>query len=129
MTTPATESDRAPTVHQGLRVDHSDPAALRDAIDAAIDYRGDVTLTLASTDDPVTGYLFDVTPARNGRPATLRLLPADGSPRITIPASDLTAIEFTGRDTALGKSFGTWVRKYLTNKGLDVSAARPSAPA
>ena len=46
----------------------------------------------------------------------IRLLPADGAERITIPLRDVAAIQFTGRDTAEGRSFETWVRKYVQRK-------------
>jgi hypothetical protein len=41
-----------------------------------------------------------------------RMLPADGSPRVNIPYSEIAALMFSDRDPAAGKSWEAWVRKY-----------------
>jgi len=42
----------------------------------------------------------------------VRLLPRDSDQKVTIAYSDIAALAFTGRDTAAGKSWEAWVRKY-----------------
>ncbi len=37
---------------------------------------------------------------------------ATGNQRLAIPYSEIASIAFTGRDTAAGKSYEAWVRKY-----------------
>lgn len=100
---------------QGLSVDRTDAAAFLEALAMALDYRGDVTLTRVDGSQ-LTGYLYDRQPARREAPPRLRLLPADGSPRVTLSESEIVRIEFSGRDTASGKSFETWMRKYVEKK-------------
>jgi hypothetical protein len=92
-------------------------ADVRAVIEKAFDYRGDVTITRKSKDSDkegaqVTGYLFD----RRRRPtlesSVVRLMLADSNERPSIPYSEIAAIAFTGRDTAAGKSYEAWVKKY-----------------
>jgi hypothetical protein len=106
---------------QGYSVDASDQAALRKAIDLALNYRGDVTITTRSSPLAIEGYAFD---RREDGVLGLcvRMIPRDGAPRITIPLTDIARIEFTGKDTASGKSFATWVKKYIEKKAAGESA-------
>ena len=77
-------------------------------MDVAFDYRGDVTLELASG-ETVTGYIFN----RNSAAVSpiLQLFPKDQSGTRVIPYADILAIAFTGEDTASGKSWEIWVTK------------------
>jgi hypothetical protein len=89
---------------------------VRAALEKAFDYRGDVTLTLKDGQN-VEGYIFDR--RSNGTrlsDCSVRLMPANQSGRLSIAYSDIAAIAFTGRDTAAGKSFAAWVRKYNEKK-------------
>jgi hypothetical protein len=81
---------------------------IRAAFEKAFDYRGDVTLTLKDG-SKVEGYIFDR--RSNGRTlgdCAVRLFPKDQAEKIAIPYSEVARVEFTGRDTAAGKSFETW---------------------
>lgn len=110
------------TASQGLVVKADDPAQLDRAIEMALDYRGDVTIGRRSGGNPVSGYLFDRTPATSTREATVRVVPGDGGERVTIPLADIESVTFTGRDTAAGKSFETWMRNYVDSKLAGESA-------
>jgi hypothetical protein len=44
------------------------------------------------------------------------MFPKDRDEKIAISYADIAALEFTGRDTAAGKSFETWVKKYQEKK-------------
>lgn len=103
-------------VSQGYVADANDPAALRRAIDLAFDYRGDVTITRKSSPDPVEGYIFDRKTDRSTGELIARVMIKDSEQRINIPFSDIARIAFTGKDTASGKSFETWVKKYVQKK-------------
>ena len=46
----------------------------------------------------------------------VRLFPKDRPEKIAIPYSDVAGLAFTGRDTAAGKSWAAWVKKYLEKK-------------
>jgi hypothetical protein len=90
-------------------------AELRDALEKAFDYRGDVTIT-RKDGSRVEGYVFD---RRNGPTldaSMVRLIPQNSSQKISIAYSDIAALAFSGRDTAAGKSWEAWVRKYWERK-------------
>lgn len=106
----------------GTVVDASNPEALRRALDAAVDYRGDVTIVRRSTGQPIEGYVFDCASNSNTNQSTLRLMPKDGSERVSIPVDDIEQIQFSAKDPAAGKSFDTWVKKYVAKKLAGESA-------
>lgn len=79
----------------------SDRAAV---ITAAVDYRGDVTLNL-TTGEPLIGYVF------NFDGSIVSLYPKDSADTRSIPLAEITAVIFTGVDTAAGKSWDVWLKK------------------
>jgi hypothetical protein len=92
------------------------PEEIRSALDKAFDYRGDVTITLLNG-NVVEGYVFDRrSESPDLRDCRVRVFPSTGQGRISIPYSEIARLEFTGRDTAAGRSFELWVRKYQERK-------------
>ncbi len=81
----------------------------------AFDYRGDVTLTLKDN-SKIEGYLFDRTTGSSLTNSFVRVLPKDSNQKLKIAYADITALAFTGRDTAAGKSWEAWVGKYWGKK-------------
>jgi hypothetical protein len=90
-------------------------AEINEALEKAFDYRGDVTLTLKDG-RTVAGYVFDRRTGRTLAESAVRIMPATERTKLTIPYSDIAALAFTGRDTAAGKTFEAWVRKYWEKK-------------
>jgi hypothetical protein len=88
---------------------------IRQALDQAFDYRGDITLTLRDG-QAVEGYLFDRRVGKSLTDSFAKILPKDNSARRTIAYGDIAKLEFTGKDTAHGKSFETWLKKYNEKK-------------
>jgi hypothetical protein len=88
---------------------------LRSALEKAFDYRGDITLTLKDG-SRVEGYIFDRVTGATLSSSFLRLLPRDSNQRVKISYADIAALAFSGRDTAAGKSWEAWVRKYWEKK-------------
>jgi hypothetical protein len=86
-------------------------ADIRAVIEKAFDYRGDVTVTRKDSSE-ITGYLFDRRVGPTLENSVVRLMLATTNERPAIPYSEIAAIAFTGRDTAAGKSYEAWVRKY-----------------
>jgi len=80
-------------------------------LEKAFDYRGDVTIT-RKDGSKVEGYIFDRRTGKTLVDSVVRLYPKDSSQKISIPYADIAALAFTGRDTAAGKSFEAWTRKY-----------------
>lgn len=83
----------------------------RIALEKAFDYRGDVTIT-RKNGSTVEGYIFDRRTGKTLHDSVVRLFPKDSNEKVAIHYSDIAALNFTGRDTAAGKSFEAWVRKY-----------------
>ncbi|MCZ6445342.1 MAG: hypothetical protein O6758_04065 [Planctomycetota bacterium] len=112
-------SDKSPDNRdtlQGLACDASNPHELRRALDEALDYRGDVTITRKSTGESIQGYVFDRTSAATLSDSKIRIIPTNGGQRVTIPYDDIAQVRFSGKDTAAGRSFETWMKKYVRNK-------------
>jgi len=86
-------------------------ADIRAVIEKAFDYRGDVTVT-RKDGSQVTGYLFDRRIGKTLAESVIRLMLEKASERPAIAYSDIAAIAFSGRDTAAGKSYEAWVKKY-----------------
>jgi hypothetical protein len=96
---------------QGWIPDLATDADIRTVIEKAFDYRGDVTLT-RKDGTQFTGYLFDRRAGKTLNDSVIRLMLASSNERPAISYSDISAIAFTGRDTAAGKSYEAWVKKY-----------------
>jgi hypothetical protein len=90
-------------------------AEIREALEKAFDYRGDVTLTLKDG-RTVNGYVFDRRTGATLADSAVRVIPANERAKLTVAYSDIAALAFTGRDTAAGKSFEAWVKKYWEKK-------------
>jgi hypothetical protein len=88
---------------------------LREGLEKAFDYRGDVTVT-RKDGSSVEGYIFDRRSAPSLSESRIRVLPKDQSARLSIPYSDIASLAFTGRDTAAGKCWEAWLTKYWEKK-------------
>ncbi len=96
---------------------------IREALEKAFDYRGDITLT-RKDGSSVEGYLYDRRTGKTLADSVVRIMPSPvkGVPastsvqRVNVPYNEVAAIKFTGRDTAAGKSFDAWVKKYWEKK-------------
>ena len=90
-------------------------AEIREALEKAFDYRGDITIT-QKDGSQIVGYLFDRRSGASLADSFVRLIPANDRVKVSIAYSDIAAIAFTGRDTAAGKTFEAWVKKYWEKK-------------
>lgn len=98
-------------------------AEVRDALEKAFDYRGDVTIT-RKDGSVVEGYLYDRRTGASLTDSVVRIIPTPpkGTPtgtavqRVNVPYSDVAGLKFSGRDTAAGKTFEAWVKKYWEKK-------------
>lgn len=117
------------TVHENLQdwmPSLATEEEIRFALEKAFDYRGDLTITLKDG-RKIDGYVFD---RRSDSPrlqdCVVRILPKNQPGKLSVAYSDIAALAFTGKDTAAGKSFEAWVKKYKekkargeTNVGID----------
>jgi len=90
------------------------------ALETAFDYRGDVTITRRDG-SLVEGYIFDRRHASTLTQSVVRVIPKDSQQKLTISYSDIAALAFSGRDTAAGKSWEAWVRRYWEKKAAGES--------
>jgi hypothetical protein len=96
---------------------------IRDALEKAFDYRGDITVT-RKNGSTVEGYLYDRRTMPTLEQSVIRLIPSPAKgaaastsvERVNIAYSDIAGLQFSGRDTAAGKSFDAWVKKYWEKK-------------
>jgi transcriptional antiterminator Rof (Rho-off) len=88
---------------------------IRDALEKAFDYRGDVTLTLKDG-RVVQGYVFDRRTGKSLEDSVVRVIPAGERSKLSIAYSQIAALAFTGRDNAAGRTFDAWIRKYWERK-------------
>ncbi|HSM88097.1 MAG TPA: hypothetical protein VLT16_18220 [Candidatus Limnocylindrales bacterium] len=88
---------------------------LRQALEKAFDYRGDVTITRRDG-TKIEGYIFDRRSGKTLSDSLVRLYPKDSGEKVSIPYSEIAALAFSGRDTAAGRSWEAWVKKYWEKK-------------
>jgi hypothetical protein len=88
---------------------------IRVAFEKAFDYRGDITIT-RKDGSKIEGYVFDRRSAATLKDSLVRLYPKDSNQKISISYADIGALAFTGRDTAAGKSWEAWMKKYAAKK-------------
>ena len=85
------------------------------ALEKAFDYRGDITISLKSG-EKIEGYIFDRRSGQSLADSVVRLYPKSSNQKISIPYADIAALAFTGKDTAAGKSWEAWMKKYQEKK-------------
>lgn len=108
---------------EGWIPDFATDTEIREALEKAFDYRGDITLT-RKDGSVVEGYLYDRRMGTTLATSAVRLMPVPPKgvtpgtavERLTIPYSDVAALKFSGRDTAAGRTFEAWVKKYWQKK-------------
>ncbi len=104
--------------HQYLQGQVWDPKSddeLREGLEKAFDYRGDVTVRLKDGSS-VEGYIFDRRNAATLADSCVRLIPQGQAQKISISYAQIAGLNFTGRDPAAGKSWEAWVKKYWEKK-------------
>ena len=100
---------------QGLAVKPSDEQELLQALEQAFDYRGDVTITRTDRTE-LEGYIFDRRTGATLATSFVKIIPARQNVKLTLPYSEIAGLTFSGRDSAAGKSWEAWVKKYLEKK-------------
>ena len=90
-------------------------AEVREALEKAFDYRGDVTIT-KKDGSTIEGYLFDRRSGGSLAESIVRIIPSTERTKVNVSYADIAALKFSGRDTAAGKTFEAWVKKYWEKK-------------
>ena len=100
---------------EGKIFETASEAELREALEKAFDYRGDVTIH-RKDGTTVEGYIFDRRVGSTLADSWIRLFPKSDPNKVSIPYSEISGLAFTGRDTAAGKSWEAWLKKYWEKK-------------
>jgi hopanoid biosynthesis associated radical SAM protein HpnH len=90
-------------------------AEVREALEKAFDYRGDITIT-RKDGSRIAGYLFDRQAGATLKDSFVRVIPTNTQIKEVVPYADIGGVAFTGKDTAAGKSFESWVKRYWERK-------------
>jgi len=93
---------------------------LRDALEKAFDFRGDVTIT-KKDGSTIEGYIFDRRAGATLADSVVRVIPKDWGPndrpaKISVAWADIADLAFSGRDMAAGKSWEAWLKNYAAKK-------------
>jgi hypothetical protein len=107
---------------QGWVPSLADEEELKTALEKAFDYRGDIKVT-CKDGTVVDGYLYDRRLGTTLAESKVRVLPANGNPRVSIAYSEIAQVVFSDRDPAAGKSWEAWVRKYWERKASGETAS------
>jgi hypothetical protein len=100
---------------QGWVPNLADPAELFKALDQAFDYRGDVTLTLRDG-RTIEGFIYDRRRGQGLADSVVRMMPANSEHRMNISYADIAGLQFSGKDTAHGKTWENWLKRYVEKK-------------
>ena len=100
---------------EGWVPDLPDENELREALERAFDYRGDVLIT-RKDGSQVEGYVFDRRTGSTLADSCVRLVAKEGSEKISVRYADIAGLTFSGRDMAAGNSWEAWVRQYWERK-------------
>ncbi|WP_432799892.1 hypothetical protein [Poriferisphaera sp. WC338] len=90
----------------------TDDTMRRKAVDLAFDYRGDVTIETTSGQS-FTGYLYN----RDGeaaKPYATMMLKGEAEQRLLY--SEIAKLTFSGKDPAAGKTWESWLKRYVEKK-------------
>jgi hypothetical protein len=116
-----------PSRREGDIVSGADPEELRQALDAAFDYRGDVTLVLRDGRG-VEGYLFDRIPGPDLAGSWVRILRSSDGIKERVSYAEIAELRFSGKDTAAGKTWENWLRRYAEKRFRGEAASLESEP-
>ncbi len=89
-----------PVIGDGLTVD--------EVAEYAFQYRGDVTIERADGEELI-GYVYNRD--STARTPFMSMYRTSDDADVTVPYGEIRAIRFTGRDTAVGKSYEAWQRR------------------
>ncbi len=101
--------DGHPQSWEGRRLQPSNEEELADVLRHACDYRGDVTLHL-KTGESVIGYVFDR--QKEASHQSVQIFLANQVEPCIIQYHDIAGVEFSGEDTAFGRSWDDWAKKW-----------------
>jgi hypothetical protein len=88
---------------------------LREALEKAFDYRGDVTLSLKSG-ERVEAYIFNRITGPTLAESWVQYFTPAASDKRKVSYAEIARLEFSGKDRAAGKHWEDWVKAYNEKK-------------
>jgi hypothetical protein len=88
---------------------------LRQALEKAFDYRGDVTLTLKSG-ERIEAYIFNRSTGPTLAQSFLQYFTPKSEEKRKVSYAQIARLEFTGKDRAAGKHWEDWVKAWNEKK-------------
>lgn len=88
---------------------------LREALERAFNYRGDVTITLKSG-ERIEAYVYNRHTASTLAESWVQYFVPDSPERRKSSYAEIARLEFTGKDRAAGKHWEDWVKAYNEKK-------------
>ena len=88
---------------------------LRQALEKAFDYRGDVTLTLKSG-ERIEAYIFNRQTGATLADSWIQYFASNAPDKRKLSYADIARLEFSGKDRAAGKHWEDWVKAYNEKK-------------
>jgi hypothetical protein len=88
---------------------------LQKALEKALDYRGDVTLTLKSG-ERIEAYIFNRRKGATLADSMVQYFTPKASEKRSVSYAEIARLEFSGKDRAAGKHWEDWVKAYNEKK-------------
>jgi hypothetical protein len=88
---------------------------LRQALDKALDYRGDITLTLKNG-ERIEAFIFNSLPGSTLAESFVQYFTPSSPEKRKLSYAEIARIEFSGKDRAAGKHWEDWVKAYNEKK-------------
>ncbi|HWT66672.1 MAG TPA: hypothetical protein VN151_11210 [Terracidiphilus sp.] len=89
--------------------------ALKDALEKAFDYRGDVTITTKSG-ELIEAFVFNRHTGATLADSYVQYFAPGIDGKLKLTYDQITRLEFTGKDRAAGKHWEDWVKAYNERK-------------
>jgi hypothetical protein len=88
---------------------------LRQALEKALDYRGDVTLTLKSG-ERIEAFIFNRLSGPTLADSFVQYFTPKAPEKRKVSYAEIARLEFTGKDRAAGKHWEDWLKAYSEKK-------------
>ena len=89
--------------------------ALREALEKAFDYRGDITIT-TKAGEKIEAYIFNRQTGATLAESWVQYFTPTAPEKRKLAYSEIARLEFTGKDRAAGKHWEAWVKNYNEKK-------------
>jgi hypothetical protein len=88
---------------------------LRQALEKAFDYRGDITLTLKSG-ERIEAFIFNRRTGATLADSYVQYFTPKATEKLKLSYAEIARLEFSGKDRAAGKHWEDWVKAYNEKK-------------